>query len=205
MRRLMAVMLVLAVALLSSHDRSSAQTTRDPASFALSAADFPPGSQIVESEVASNEEVAFRHLQIGPPLPAGRTTGYYMQARSYDSAGKIRLVVSYLVSLYTTADTADAAFNGETEFWRGLVGAGAQVRPLDADLYGEPGRQHWFAFSSASGDTHSELFFRRGSVFVQMNLDTYGSGTTPLDVDAFLAMAHTLDVVAGRPATTSSV
>lgn len=205
MRPLLAVMLVLAIAVLSPQGRSAAQSGVNPSVFALTASDFPPGSQIVDSGVASNADVALRHMQIGPGAPAGRITGYYMQARSFSGAGNLQLVTSYLISLYPTAENADIAFNQQTDFWRGLLRSGAMERPLDAGAYGDPGREHWYVLSSASGDTHSELFFRRGSVFVELNLDSYGAGPGADAVDAFLAMGKKLDLVAGHPPTATRV
>lgn len=202
-RAVLGVLIVLAGLAALPGGRLSAQST--PASFALTAADFPSGSQIVESEVASNEDITLRHLQIGPAPPPGRVSGYYMQARILDATGRIHLVISYLVSLYDTAASAQQAFAQQTDFWQGLVRSGAVERPLGTDAPGEPGAVHWYALSTAAADTHSELYFRRGAVFVQLDLDSFGGGPTVPETNAFLAMARTLDNLAGHPATVTPV
>src|SRR5437764_13345733 len=84
------------------HGLSSAQGVPDPAGYALDLSDFPPGSQIIDSAVAANVDVDIRYFQVGPAPPPGRLTGYYMQARAYDSTGRLHLNTSYLVSIYAT-------------------------------------------------------------------------------------------------------
>lgn len=199
-RRLITVLLALTVILIAAPYRfSSAQSAPDPTAFALPQSAFPPGSQIVDSAVAANTDVDVRYFQLGPAPPAGRLTGYYMQARAYDSSGRLRLVTSYLVSIYATTAAADTAFTNQWAYWHTITQATENPLPLNA--YGDPGRYHWFAVTDSSANTHSELFFERGAIVVQMNLDSFGGPATAADVQAFLAMATTLDTRAGRPPT----
>lgn len=201
-RRLIVVLIGLVLALaVVPRGSSSAQTAPvDPSAYALATSDFPPGSQVTSSHVASNADVDLRYLQIGPAPPPGRITGYYMQVHENDAAGHLRLVTSYLVSIYGTAEEAATAFANQTAFWQGQVQATANLLP--PNTYGDPGQQHWFTLPDSSGNTHSELFFQRGPIFIQVNLDTFGSPAGGADTQLLLSVASKLDArAAGRPLT----
>lgn len=185
---------------------SSAQSAPDPAVFALSPQDLPPGSQVVDSRVATNFDVSANYLQIGPAFPDGRLTGYYLQARAYDPGGHVRLVTSYLVSIFQTLGQAGEALFNQNDYWQQLgKSAPVQSLPFDANAYGDPGQARWYSVTDSNQHTHSELFFRRGPDFVELDLDSPQSQPTTADTQAFLAMAQKLDGLAsGRLIPTAS-
>jgi hypothetical protein len=174
-----------------------AQSAPDPTAYALPASVFPPGSQVLASRVADNFDVALRHDQEGPQPTAGRVTGYYMLAQSMADSGSVRLATSYLVSIFDTSGHAASAFDQQNDYWHGLNPSSVHAQPAPA--LGDPGRARWYTQTDGNGDAHSELFFQRGTVLVELNLYSFQSVPTDADTASFLEMGGALDGAAQHP------
>jgi hypothetical protein len=197
-RRLPALAAVLLLIAVIPHHALHAQPAVDPAIFVLEPADFPAGSQIVTSEIADDVTLALQHLQLGPPAPANRVTGYYMQARIANASGGIGAVLSFLASIYPDAGSAGSAFQQQDTYWKGLL----HQAPSTVDIYtitspvGDQGQSRWYGFHDVNQNTHAELFFQRGSFFLEVNIDVFARSLSGDDMSAAQHVAGALDTIA---------
>jgi cell division septation protein DedD len=193
------VALMVAVLSIAPWRASVAQTVPDPSIFALYPFELPAGAQIVDSRVATNGAVIDQHLQSGRPLPDGRVTGYYLQAKTLTASGGTASVISYLASIFTTNRTAQDAFADQQDFWQSeVVNFGNSA--YEEDL-GDFFLAHLYTLRDANGNTDSELFFQRGAVFIEVTLQNFGTLSRDERKALLLGIAHTLESRAnGTPA-----
>jgi hypothetical protein len=194
---LIAIVVVLATAQ-APRQVSHAQSVVDPSIFALLPLDFPQGSQIADSRVVSNETLAIEHLQIGPPAPAGRLTGYYTQARIPNPSGGFRAFLYFLASIYTDNASATTARQAEDDYWKALLHQApsrVDIEPISSPV-GDAGSSRWYAYHDPNGNSHSELFFTRGRFFIEVNFDIFGAPIAGSDLQAVQQIAVALDTIA---------
>lgn len=191
-RRIGLVVALLALALaVAPRGMSVAQTVDDPSFYALTAAELPPGAQIVDSRVATNGAVIEQHLQSGKPLPDGRLTGYYLQARTFTPSGGVESIITYLVSIFDSNRSAQAAFASQQEFWQGeLASFGSSAYEDDLGTFF---LAHLYTLRDANGNTDSELFFQRGAVLFEVSLQNFGTLSRDDRRALLLGLAGTLE------------
>lgn len=198
-RHLGVALLVLLVAMMP-HDTSRAQSSAlDLSPFAVPAQDFPAGSAIVVSQPVTAGDLLSQHLHIGPDLPSAPVAGYYLQAVAHDNAGAVRLVTSILVSVLASPDLSAAAFNLQDGYWQNLsVSAPGTVQALNLQgaQIGDSGFNRGYMLRDPNGHTHSEIFFVRGQIFVELYLDSFSQQPQLGDTQSFMALAVEIDAIA---------
>jgi hypothetical protein len=187
---LVAVLAVLALGV-QPHRQTNAQTAQDPSFFALNQSELPNGFQITDSRVAANGAVIEQHLQPGKALPDGRITGYFLQARSSTSTGGASSILSYLASIFVSNNAAQVAFSDQHDFWQSEV-ANFGNNAYEEDL-GSFFLAHLYTLRDANGNTDSELFFQRGTVFFEVSLQNFGTLSRDQRKALLLGIAQTLE------------
>jgi hypothetical protein len=173
-----------------------AQGHAHPRLFALSASDFPPGSQIVRAGVEGNRMLTSdegNHFG-APPSLLGRRTGYYMEAVETDPAGQ-ETDISYLVSIFHTPHQAFLAFDFR---WQNWFAANFYTTPSSVQAaLGDRGDVALFHTLDPTQQPLTELFFRRGAVLVEVFQSTADAVPTSAQQDALYAIAAKLNDIAG--------
>jgi len=186
----MVLFAVLALGLAPLH-QIHAQTAQDPSFFALNQSELPVGFQVTDSRVATNGIVIGQNLQPGKPLPDGRITGYFLRAHVLTSTGGTASILSYLASIFVSNNAAQAAFSDQHDFWQGEV-ANFGNSAYEEDL-GSFFLAHLYTLRYANGNTDSELFFQRGSVFFEVTLQNFGTLSRDQRKAMLLGVAQTLE------------
>ena len=191
-RRLLLIAVLALVAFgVQPHRQTDAQTAQDPSFFALNQSELPDGFQITDSRVAANGAVIEQHLQPGKPLPDGRITGYFLQARAATSTGGASSILSYLASIFVSNNAAQVAFSDQHDFWQNEVttfGNNAYEEDLGSFFLA-----HLYTLRDANGNTDSELFFQRGTVFFEVSLQNFGTLSRDQRKALLLGIAQTLE------------
>jgi hypothetical protein len=183
-------MLVLACAMAASSGTALAQQHVHPRLFVLPATTFPSGSQITRSSVETNRQLlADQAVHFGlPPAVIGRISGYYMVAHQGDA------YTSYLVSIFASAHQAQAAYDYRWELW---YTANFYTAPEAAPIrVGSRGAVALFHTLDPQRAATTELFFRRGSVLVEVMQGTAEDVPSAEETRSLHAIARVLDAVA---------
>lgn len=225
MRRLLVLGVVIAFLAVGSPHSASAQTSLDPANFALTPWDFPGPANVVQSRVETNDlvanEQAVPHFGSQSFSQEGRVSGYFMEANipNLEKDGTVHAVVTYyLVSSFATTDQAAAAFMQQRDGWGADItlpptGMTAQLVALpDMQQLGDQMASGLYVAESTTSEGNvdeSELLFQRGIYLVEVfqayrdSDASYAAAEQPV----MLALATKLDGVAsgqiaGPPAPT---
>jgi hypothetical protein len=186
----MGLLVMLALGLLPLR-QIEAQSAQDPAFFALNQSELPSGFQITDSRVATNGTVIEQNLQPGKPLPDGRVSGYFLQARAVTATGGTASILSYLVSIFVSNNAAQEAFSDQHDFWQSEVasfGASAYEEDLGSFFLA-----HLYTLRDANGNTDSELFFQRGTIFFEVTLQNFATLSRDQRKAMLLAIAQSLE------------
>lgn len=203
-RTLLTVASILVLAAVQDQPTGAhAQPRTDPTLFALPAADFPAGSQIVRAGVETDHRLSIDdHLHFGiRPGAVGRINGYYMDAVEGDPNAQPRSYTSYLVSIFHSARQADAAFSLR---WYNWFADNYFTSPSPAPVtVGDGGEEAMFQSLHADQPRVLELFFRRGAVLLEVYQGSGAAAPTADELAAVYRIARGLDDVAhAHPAGT---
>jgi hypothetical protein len=169
-----------------------------PALFALSPDNFPAGSHVVRAGVETNHRLLLDQAQhFGlPPGVLGRRTGYYMDAVEGDQTAIARTYTSYLVSIFRSVRQAQIAYDVCFDTW---FAANYYTTPATPPIrVGDNGAEALFQTLNASLPPESELFFRRGTILVEVVQGTPAGTPTAEQRHSFYLIARKLDAVAGK-------
>jgi hypothetical protein len=186
----MGLLVMLALGLLPLR-QMEAQTAQDPSFFALNQSELPDGFQITDSRIATNGTVIEQNLQQGKPLPDGRVSGYFLRAHAFTATGGTASILSYLVSIFVSNNAAQVAFSDQHDFWQSEVanfGTSAYEEDLGAFFLA-----HLYTLRDANGNTDSELFFQRGTVFFEVTLQNFGTLSRDQRKAMLVGIAQTLE------------
>jgi hypothetical protein len=188
---ILAALAVLVLAATVPYGSTAAQTVADPSFYALTQSELPGGAEIIRSLVATNGAVAASNLQPGAPLPAGRLTGYYLEARTHTATGGTGSDLSYLVSFFNNSDDAQTAFNDQQTFWQHeLASFGNSAFEENVGTFPAA---HLYTLRDANGNTDSDLFFVRDSVLVEVSLADFNTLSRDERDALLLKIARTLE------------
>jgi hypothetical protein len=167
-----------------------------PTLFALALTVFPAGSEIVQAGVETNRRLLRDEpLHFGlPPAALGRISGYYMDAEGGSPAAGVRAYTSYLVSIFRSRRQAQVVFD---LLWGTWFGATYYTTPTRASIVvGDNGEEALFHTLDLHQPRLSELFFRRGTILVEVFQGTSSAGPTEGEIHCFYAIATELDQLA---------
>lgn len=185
--------LAVLLALLCVAPPAHARSTSEPALFALSTSDFPKGSATFQRGVEGNRRLVRDGVLFFSRHPGrlGRLTGYYMQADVGDGKAEPYVSTAYLVSIFATVQQAENAFDLRYSSWFAafyFTNPPAVPVPL-----GERGQSAWFRMNPEPRQLRSELFFRYGSVLIEVFQNADAGLPTTEQAAAVLRLATRLN------------
>jgi hypothetical protein len=146
------------------------QTPIDPSAFRLPSGDFQSGSFFDFDQEQTNDSPEDKEVIVHLPKASwdqeGRITGYFMQAEAYnpDEFGATHpTVLSFLVSIFGTADQARAALAAQQAGWEQVDPGGR----CSSGAVGDPGSLCIYT-QVAQGLVLTERFFVRGRVLAEV-------------------------------------
>jgi len=190
-------LILLSGTLLIPAHHASAQPSAHPRLFALDASDFPSGSRITRSSVETNSQLGKDEaLHFGlPPKTIGRITGYYMVAEEGSAGAEPAIYTSYLVSIFGSRHQAQSAFDYRWDMWfRANFYTSPRTPPVKL---GDRGTVALFHSLASGRQPTTELFFRRGSVLVEVFQGTPQGSPSGDETRSLYAIATALNGVAG--------
>lgn len=171
------VLLLSAQAAQSAHAQTAANI--NPSVFAEPVSLFPPGATVQASGVETNAAADAQPiaLHFGPSWESeGRVSGYYMEAAAPnpDPNGH-GSVTAYMVSIFSTLQQAQAAWQNQRQAWALEDAAGGACGPVN---YGDAGYNCADSTTTSAGFV-SELYFIRGAVLIEIyqyfNIDDFNN------------------------------
>jgi hypothetical protein len=173
-----------------------ARTHIQPTLFALAPTVFPAGSKIVQAGVETNRRLLRDEpLHFGlPPAALGRISGYYMDAEESGPVAGVHAYTSYLVSIFRSRRQAQVVFDLLWDTW---FAATYYTTPTRASIVlGDNGAEAFFHTLDLGRPRLAELFFRRGTILVEVFQGTSSAGPTEGEIHCFYAIATELDQLA---------
>jgi hypothetical protein len=196
MRKLLAVSLGISGLILATSPALATPAIK-PAYFSLPTSAFPAPGTVIRAHVEPNRGIARDNvLHYGKSFAhEGRTTGYFMETVEGKQASP-RSDTSYLVSVFPTADQADAAFDEQNYYWNAQATHGGLTQvPLQL-TFGDGDHEALYTVGLPTGVILTELLFSQGQIFVEVFQQVYAAHPTRAEVRDFFDVATRLDIIA---------